>query len=393
MDRRRTREVKIGSVPIGGGHPVVVQSMTNTDTRDADATLGQIKRLALAGCEIVRVAVPDSQAAVALLEICRQSPIPVVADIHFDYKLALLAVENGVQGLRINPGNIGDKWKVREVLRAVKERNIPIRIGVNAGSLEKDLLRKYRGPTAQGMVESALRHVRILEDEGYPNMKISMKSSKVPLMIEAYRTISGMVDYPLHLGVTEAGTVKSGVVKSAVGIGCLLAEGIGDTIRVSLTGDPVEEISVAYEILRALGLRKGGFELISCPTCGRTQIDLASLACEVEERLKALPSPPEGLSIAVMGCAVNGPGEAKEADFGIAGGKGMGTLFQKGEIIARMPEKELLPPKWKKNETHLRERSRHPEKFLIKQKLNNQIIISCKLSHADGLLFTTLPKW
>jgi len=343
LRRRITREVKIGSVPIGGRHPVVIQSMTNTDTRDSVMTLQQIERLAKAGCEVIRVAVLDNQAAEALEVICRQSPIPVVADIHFDYKLALKAVESGVHGLRINPGNIGEKWKVQEVLRAVKEKDIPIRIGVNAGSLEKDILQKYQGPTADGLVESALRHVRILEDEGYNNLKISLKASKVPLMIEAYRKISELVDYPLHLGVTEAGTIKSGVVKSAVGIGSLLAEGIGDTIRVSLTGDPIEEIPVALGILRTLGLRKGGFELISCPTCGRTQVDLANLAGEVEDRLKALPSPPEGLSIAVMGCVVNGPGEAREADFGIAGGKGSGLLFAKGEIVARLPEKDLLP--------------------------------------------------
>ncbi|NLO96632.1 MAG: flavodoxin-dependent (E)-4-hydroxy-3-methylbut-2-enyl-diphosphate synthase [Peptococcaceae bacterium] len=358
MNRKLTKEVKVGSVPIGGGNPVVIQSMTNTDTRDLTSTLEQIKRLSLAGCEIVRVAVPDKQAAEALGDICKQSPIPVVADIHFDYQLALQAVENGVHGLRINPGNIGEKWKVEEVVRAVREKNIPIRIGVNAGSLEKDLLQKYQGPTAQALVESALRHVNILEKEGYGNIVISLKSSKVPVMIEAYRRISELVNYPLHLGVTEAGTVSSGVVKSAIGIGCLLAEGIGDTIRVSLTGDPVAEIAVAKEILKALGLRKGGFELISCPTCGRTQIDLVKLAQQVEELLPTLPYPEEGLTIAVMGCVVNGPGEAKEADFGIAGGKGKGLIFQKGEIVARVREEELLPALTARIKEYLRERSK-----------------------------------
>jgi len=343
LNRRLARLVKVGSVPIGGGYPVVIQSMTNTDTSDRIQTLNQIRVLAQAGCEIVRVAVLNDEAAQALAEICRQSPIPVVADIHFDYRLALRAIENGVQGLRINPGNIGAKWKVQEVIRAVKEKNIPVRIGVNAGSLEKDLLAKYEGPSAEGMIESALRHVRILEELGYNNIKVSLKSSRVPLMIEACRKISEIVDYPLHLGVTEAGTIRSGVVKSAVGIGSLLAEGIGDTIRVSLTGNPVAEIPVALDILRVLGLRKGGFELISCPTCGRTQVDLARLAEEVEEQLKRLPSPSKGLSIAVMGCVVNGPGEAREADFGIAGGKGNGILFEKGEVVARLPEKDLLP--------------------------------------------------
>lgn len=328
---------------VGGGNPVVIQSMTNTVTRDVQATLAQIRRLEQAGCEVVRIAVPDEQAARALRDICSRSGLPVVADIHFDYKLALLAVENGAQALRINPGNIGEKWKVREIVRAVASRRLPIRIGVNAGSLEKDLLRKYQGPTAEGMVESALRHVRILEDAGYDELKLSLKSSRVPMMIEAYRKIAGLVDYPLHLGVTEAGTPASGAVKSAVGIGALLAEGIGDTIRVSLTADPVEEIALAAKILHVLGLKKGGYELISCPTCGRTQVNLVQLAEEVEERLKHLPFPPEGISIAVMGCAVNGPGEAKEADFGIAGGKGVGLLFAKGRVVARLPENELVP--------------------------------------------------
>lgn len=354
MQRRITKEVKIGSVPIGAGNPVVIQSMTNTDTRDIKATLEQITALAQAGCEVVRVAVLNHQAAEALRTICVQSPLPVVADIHFDYKLALKAVENGVNGLRINPGNIGERWKVREVVKAVKEKNIPIRIGVNAGSLEKDLLEKYQGPTAEGMVESALRHVRILEEEYYQEIKISLKASRVPIMLEAYRKIANLVDYPLHLGVTEAGTRNSGVVKSAIGIGTLLAEGIGDTIRVSLTSDPVEEIPLALDIVRVLGLKQDGFELISCPTCGRTQVNLVQLAEEVERKLAKLPTPKKRVSIAVMGCPVNGPGEAKEADFGIAGGKGNGLLFRKGEVVARLPEHELLSALIEMIEEHIR---------------------------------------
>lgn len=353
LKRRMAKEVHVGSVVIGGCNPVVIQSMTNTDTRDVQATLHQIQRLAQVGCDLVRVAVLNEQAAQALNSLCRQSPIPVIADIHFDYKLALKAVENGVDGLRINPGNIGQRWKVQEVVKAVKEKQLPIRIGVNAGSLEKELLQKYQGPTADALVESALRHVKILEEEGYDNLKISLKSSQVPLMIAAYRKIAEKVNYPLHLGVTEAGTVKSGVVKSAIGLGALLSEGIGDTIRVSLTGDPVAEIALALNILRVLGLRKGGFELISCPTCGRTQVDLVQLAEAVEERLERLPCPAEGLSIAVMGCVVNGPGEAREADFGIAGGNGSGLLFQKGEVIARLPEDELLSALMDKIEQHI----------------------------------------
>lgn len=343
MQRKTTKPVSVGPVTIGGGAPIVVQSMTNTDTRDIGATLAQIYALADAGCEIVRLAVLDDEAAAALKEIAANSPLPVIADIHFDYRLALRAVEQGIHGLRLNPGNIGARWKVQEVVRAVKEQQIPIRIGVNAGSLEKEFLEKYGGPTAAGMIESALGHIRLLEEEGYNKIKVSLKASSVPLMIEAYRKISEVVDYPLHLGVTEAGTVRSGVVKSAIGIGTLLSEGIGDTIRVSLTGDPVREIPVALEILRVLGLRQRSVELISCPTCGRTQVDLDSLAENVEERLTHLPALDKPLKVAVMGCAVNGPGEAREADFGIAGGKGMGLLFRKGEIVARLPENELLP--------------------------------------------------
>ncbi len=352
--RRNTKPVQVGSVTIGGGAPVVVQSMTNTDTRDTQATLAQIRALAEAGCELVRVAVLNEDAANSIGELVRESPLPVIADIHFDYRLALIAIEQGIHGLRLNPGNIGERWKVREVVRAVKERQIPIRIGVNAGSLEKDLLERYGEPTAEGMVESALRHISLLEDEGYDKIKVSLKSSQVPLMLEAYRSISERVDYPLHVGVTEAGTVRSGVIKSAVGIGTLLAEGIGDTIRVSLTGDPVKEIPVALEVLRVLGLRQRGVDLISCPTCGRTQVDLALLAEQVEDKLSQLPTLEKPLKVAVMGCAVNGPGEAREADFGIAGGKGMGLLFRKGEIVARLPEEELLPALLQEIEQYVR---------------------------------------
>ena len=343
IQRRMTKSIQVGCVTIGGVAPIVIQSMTNTDTRDVVKTLAQIGSLATAGCEIVRLAVLNEDAAVALKEIAATSVLPVIADIHFDYRLALRAVEQGVHGLRLNPGNIGARWKVQEVVRAVKERQIPIRIGVNSGSLEKEILEKYGGPTATGMVESALGHIRLLEDEGYDNIKVSLKASSVPLMIEAYRKMAVEVNYPLHLGVTEAGTVRSGVVKSAIGIGALLSEGIGDTIRVSLTGDPVREIPIALEILRVLGLRQRSVDLISCPTCGRTQIDLALLAEKVDEQLSQLPALDKPLKVAVMGCAVNGPGEAREADFGIAGGNGMGILFRKGEIVARLPEDELLP--------------------------------------------------
>lgn len=358
LQRKTTKPVSVGPVTIGGGAPIVVQSMTNTDTRDVGATLAQIHALADAGCEIVRLAVLDEEAAAALKEIAANSPLPVIADIHFDYRLAIRAVEQGIHGLRLNPGNIGARWKVQEVVRAVKEQQIPIRIGVNAGSLEIELLEKYGGPTAAGMIESALGHIRLLEEEGYNKIKISLKASSVPLMLEAYRKIYEVVDYPLHLGVTEAGTIRSGVVKSAIGIGTLLSEGIGDTIRVSLTGDPVREIPVALEILRVLGLRQRSVELISCPTCGRTQVDLALLAENVEERLSHLPVLDKPLKVAVMGCAVNGPGEAREADFGIAGGKGMGLLFRKGEIVARLPENDLLPALLREIEDYVRDHSR-----------------------------------
>jgi (E)-4-hydroxy-3-methylbut-2-enyl-diphosphate synthase len=313
--------------------------MTNTDTRDVRATLDQIHRLVREGCEIVRVAVPDLQAARALKEIKAGCPIPLVADIHFDYRLALAALESGADGLRINPGNIGGRERVAAIVNAARGKKVPIRIGVNAGSLEKDLLARYGGPTPRAMVESALRHIRLLEEMGYREIKVSLKASHVPVMIEAYRLLAREVEYPLHVGVTEAGTVRSGTIKSAVGIGALLAEGIGDTIRVSLTGDPVEEVRVGYAILKALGLRQRGIDLISCPTCGRTCIDLERIALEVEERLSWVDKP---LKVAVMGCAVNGPGEASHADVGIAGGRGFGLLFRKGRIIGRFPEKDLV---------------------------------------------------
>ncbi|MCL6560857.1 MAG: flavodoxin-dependent (E)-4-hydroxy-3-methylbut-2-enyl-diphosphate synthase [Firmicutes bacterium] len=339
MKFKKTRPVMVGSVQIGGGAPVVIQSMTNTDTRDAQATVAQINELAQAGCEVIRVAVPDQAAAVALPAIKASINIPLIADIHFDYRLALAALQAGVDGLRINPGNIGGKDKVREVVAAARERRVPIRIGVNAGSLEKELLKKYGGITADAMVESALNHIGLLEELDYREIKVSLKASHIPLMLEAYRKLAARVDYPLHVGVTEAGTVKSGTIKSAVGIGALLAQGIGDTIRVSLTGHPKHEVYVAWQILKALGLRQRGVELISCPTCGRTQIDLIKLAEQVEEKLAHIDKP---IKVAVMGCAVNGPGEAREADVGIAGGRGMGLLFRHGKIVRQVPEEDLL---------------------------------------------------
>lgn len=339
IKRRKTRQITIGNVAVGGDAPIVVQSMTNTDTRDWAATVVQIKALTGAGCEIVRVAVPDEQAAAALPKIKQHISIPLIADIHFSHRLALAAIEAGVDGLRINPGNIGDKHKVREVVAAASDRRVPIRIGVNAGSLKKELLQKYGGVTAQAMVESALEHIQILEDLNFYDIKISLKASHVPLMVQAYRLLAQQVPYPFHIGVTEAGTINSGTVKSAVGIGILLAEGLGDTVRVSLTGDPVQEIKVAYQILQALDLRRRGVEIISCPTCGRTEIDLISLARQVELKLQDIKEP---LKVAVMGCAVNGPGEAREADIGVAGGKGVGLIFRKGEIIRQVPEDKLL---------------------------------------------------
>lgn len=338
--RRKTRVVKAGNVLIGGDNPVVIQSMCNTDTRDVSATVSQIKALEKAGCEMVRVAVPDMIAAQAIGKIKEQISIPLVADIHFDYKLAVEAMAQGIDKIRINPGNIGSKEKVRIVADMAKEKGIPIRIGVNSGSLQKDLLKKFGGHvTPEAMVESALSHVKILEECDFRDIVISIKSSNVPFSIEAYSLLSQAVDYPLHLGITEAGTVYSGTVKSAVGIGSILAMGIGDTIRVSLTGDPTEEIKAAKEILKSLELRKFGVEMISCPTCGRTQIDIISLAQQVEEKCCNIN---KDIKVAVMGCAVNGPGEAREADIGIAGGHGEGLIFKKGEILKKVPENELL---------------------------------------------------
>jgi (E)-4-hydroxy-3-methylbut-2-enyl-diphosphate synthase len=339
ISRRRSRKVIVGDVPIGGDAPISVQSMTNTDTRDVRATVEQIHRLERAGCEIVRVAVPDMEAAQALGEIKRAISIPLVADIHFDYKLALKAIEAGVDKLRINPGNIGDESRVKMVVEAAKGKGVPIRIGVNSGSLERDILRKYGHPTPEAMVESALRHVRILEDMGFHDIVISLKASDVLTTVRAYRLIAERCDYPLHLGVTEAGTFFSGTVKSAMGIGALLLDGIGDTIRVSLTADPVEEVRVGYEILKSLGLRERGPNFISCPTCGRCEIDLISIAEEVQRRLSYLTVP---ITIAIMGCVVNGPGEAKEADVGLAGGKGKGVIFKKGRPIKTVPEERLV---------------------------------------------------
>lgn len=339
IERRRTRQLFVGGVPVGGDAPIAVQSMTNTHTDDAEATLAQIRRLAEAGCDIIRCAVPDMAAAEGLKRICKESPIPVIADIHFDYKLALAAIEAGVDGLRLNPGNIGGRERVEAVVAAAKERNIPIRIGVNAGSLPKDLLEKYGHPTAEALVEAAWRHVHILEELDYRNIKISLKAHDVPLTIAAYKLMAAQCDYPLHVGITEAGTVNSGIIKSAVGIGSLLSQGIGDTIRVSLTGDPVNEVKVAYDVLKALGLREHGPTLISCPTCGRTRINLEKLALEVERRLADITEP---ISVAVMGCVVNGPGEAREADVGLAGGIGEGLIFRKGEVLRKVSEDKLI---------------------------------------------------
>ena len=339
LPRKQTRQLKLGSVRIGGGAPIVVQSMTNTDTRDVEATLGQIKRLHDAGCEIVRVAVPDETAAKALRAIHDASPIPVIADIHFDYRLALMALEAGLEGLRINPGNIGERKNVEMVVDAAKARGAVIRVGVNSGSVEKRLLDQYGGPTPQAMVESALGHVRILEEHGFYDTKISIKSSSVLNTIECYRLLSQRCDYPLHLGVTEAGGVLRGAIKSSVGMGVLLSEGIGDTLRVSLTAAPEEEMTVAWELLRALGLRQRGPEIISCPTCGRTEIDLIGLAQEVERRLRTENAP---IKVAVMGCVVNGPGEAREADLGMAGGRDKGIIFRKGEVIRSVRGQEAL---------------------------------------------------
>ena len=339
MHRNQTKEVLIGKVAIGGGNPIRIQSMTNTATENVTATVEQIFKLEQAGCEIIRCTVPNPEAAKALAEIKKQIHIPLVADIHFDYKMAIAAIENGADKIRINPGNIGGEDKVRAVVEAARERNIPIRVGVNSGSLEKNLLEKYGGVTAEGIVESALDKVCMIEDLGYDNLVISIKSSDVLMCVRAHELLAAKTCHPLHVGITEAGTVLSGSIKSAIGLGLILSQGIGDTIRVSLTGDPVEEIKAAKLILRTLGLKKGGIEVVSCPTCGRTKIDLIGLAAKVE---KLVADYPLDIKVAVMGCAVNGPGEAREADIGIAGGIGEGLLIKKGEIVRKVPEEQLL---------------------------------------------------
>lgn len=334
-----SRVVKVGNLLIGGGNPVVIQSMTNTTTSNVEATVAQIKKLESAGCQMVRMTINNEEAAKAIGEIKKRVNIPLCADIHFDYKLALLAIENGIDKLRINPGNIGSDENIKVVVEKAKERNIPIRIGVNSGSIEKHILEKYGKPTADGMVESAMYHINLLEKNGFEDIVISLKASNVKMMVDAYRKISKLVDYPLHLGVTEAGTAFQGTVKSAIGIGSLLVDGIGDTIRVSLTEDPVEEIKVAKEILKVLGLIDAGVEIVSCPTCGRTEIDLIGLAKKVE---KEFENEKRKIKIAVMGCVVNGPGEAREADYGVAGGKGVGVLFKKGQVVKKVDESEIL---------------------------------------------------
>ncbi len=339
--REQTRVVRIGSRMIGGGHPVAIQSMCNTKTENVKETVEQIRRLEAAGCEIVRVTVPTMEAARALKEIKKETSLPLVADIHFDYRMAIAAMENGADKIRINPGNIGSRERVRAVVDTARDRGIPIRVGVNSGSLEKNLLEKYGGVTAEGIVESALEKVKMIEDMGYDNLVVSIKSSDVRMCVRAHELIAGQTDCPLHVGITEAGTLYSGNIKSAVGLGIILYQGIGDTIRVSLTGDPVEEIKSARLILRTLGLRRGGIEVVSCPTCGRTRIDLIGLADQVET-MTAEFDDLDGIKVAVMGCVVNGPGEAREADVGIAGGVGEGLLIRRGEIIRKVPEGELL---------------------------------------------------
>ena len=339
MKRDNTKTIRIGNVAIGGGNPIAIQSITNTKTEDVEATVAQILALEKVGCEIIRCAVPTMEAAEALKEIKKRIHIPLVADIHFDYRLAIAAIENGADKIRINPGNIGDISRVKAVVDKAKEYNIPIRVGVNSGSLEKNLVEKYGGVTAEGIVESALDKVHIIEELGYDNLVVSIKSSDVLMCVKAHELIAEKCQYPLHVGITEAGTILSGNIKSSVGLGIILHEGIGDTIRVSLTGDPLEEIKSAKLILRTLGLRKGGIEVVSCPTCGRTKIDLIGLANQVEEMVQDIPL---DLKVAVMGCVVNGPGEAKEADIGIAGGIGEGLLIKKGEIVKKVKEEELL---------------------------------------------------
>lgn len=339
ISRKITKEVKIGDRMIGSNHPILIQSMTNTKTEDVPATVAQIRQLTKAGCDIIRCAVPTMEAAKAFREIKKQITIPLVADIHFDYRLALAAMENGADKIRINPGNIGSVDRIKAVVDCAKERNIPIRVGVNSGSLEKDIVAKYQGVTAEGLVESALNKVHIIEDLGYDHLVISIKSSDVMMCVKAHELISNQTGYPLHVGITESGTLRRGNIKSSIGLGLILSQGIGDTIRVSLTGDPMEEIYTAKEILRTLGIRKGGVEVVSCPTCGRTQIDLISLANQVEQMVSEFDL---DIKVAVMGCVVNGPGEAREADLGIAGGIGEGLLMRHGEVIRKLPEDQLL---------------------------------------------------
>lgn len=359
MNRKMTRQIHIGKVAIGGGAPISVQSMCNTKTTDTAATVAQIKALTAAGCDIVRLAVPDMATAKNLGNIIKEVSVPLVADIHFDYKLAIEAINQGISALRLNPGNIGGEEKVKKVVAAARKNNIPIRIGVNAGSLDKKILAKYGKVTAAALVESALEHIRILEKENFYDMKISLKAHDVPLTIAAYRLMSETVDYPLHLGITEAGTVNTGIIKSAVGIGALLAEGIGDTFRISLTGDPVVEVKVANEILKSLGLKEYGPTLVACPTCGRTSIDLPAIAEKVEKKLEGITEP---IDVAVMGCVVNGPGEARGADVGIAGGNGEGLIFRKGEILRKVAEENLVDELFKEIDKILEERTRHESK-------------------------------
>ncbi len=337
--RRKTREIKIGAVRVGGDAPVTVQSMTNTDTADVTATVAQIKALEYSGCEIVRVAVPNEEAASTLGKIIKEINIPLIADIHFDWRLALKAIDEGVHCLRLNPGNIGSKERIGEVVRAAKERRVPIRIGVNAGSLEKDILERHGHPTKEALVESAMRHISILEDMDFRDIKISLKASSVPLTVESYKLLATKVDYPFHIGITEAGTTFGGSIKSSVGLGVLLYDGIGDTLRVSLTGDPVDEVKVGWEILKSLGLRKRGVNIISCPTCGRIKLDSIKIATEVEKRLSHIVEP---LNVAIMGCVVNGPGEAVESDVGIAGGDGVGLIYVKGEAVRKVKEADIV---------------------------------------------------
>ena len=353
IKRRKTRQIKIGDVPIGGDAPITVQSMTNTDTREVEETVAQIKRLEAAGCELIRVAVVDMEAVAAIRPIREQISIPLIADIHFDHRLAVASMEHGAQAIRINPGNIGGPKKLARVVDAAKVHAVPIRVGVNSGSLEKDILKKYGHPTPAALAESGLRNVQLLEKQGFQEIKISIKSSDPLVTVEAYRLLAGKCDYPFHLGVTEAGGLIAGTVKSSVALGILLYEGIGDTFRISLTRDPVEEVRVGYEILRALGIRHRGPELISCPTCGRCQVNLFNLADEVEHHIQTIETP---LKIAVMGCVVNGPGEAKEADIGVAGGKGVGIIFKKGKLYKKVDENKLLEVFLKELDTMVEEK-------------------------------------